>query len=320
MTPQDSTLCAKGIDELQQLAQKFRTSEEFKKMLKFVARFHYLAPYNAYLVQLQRPGASLVLNIRRWRQYGWRPTINAQNLITLIPFGPIECMYEVSDVEKIPDMTHTPTDDILKDLQRGLNVAKGEVNPKEWFNLLFNLTQYGIRIDLNFNASNAYGGYIMCDDGDHDLLVAIDSQEGWLSYKSAFFISVNRDQNQASQFHTICHELGHLFCHHLSYSHWRAPTLDQEEFEAETVAWLVCKRHGVDNPSEQYLASYIRNGLVPLCSVDSIMRAVTEIEKMLKRPLMARQTLRYKEDEEFKQAVDERTHQLQLKRKSHGAR
>lgn len=323
MTTQDSILCAKGIDELQQLAEKFRTSDEFKKMLNFVARFHYLAPYNAYLVQLQRPGASLVLNIERWRKYGWRPTTNAQNLITLFPFGPIECMYEVSDVEKIPDMTHTPADDILKDLQRGLNVAKGEVDPEEWFNLLFNLRQYGIRIDLHFNASNAYGGYIMPDDGEHELPVVLNADGDAIDAPAVFFISVNADHDRANQFHTICHELGHLFCRHQSYSpelqRQKLP-LEQKEFEAETVAWLVSKRHGVSNPSEEYLAEYMEDGMVPECSVDRILRAVNEIEKMLKRRLMAKHTLRYKEDKEFKQAVDERIHQLQLQRKMNGAR
>ena len=42
------------------------------------------------------------------------------------------------------------------------------------------------------------------------------------------------------QFHTICHELGHLFCYHQFYteSKRRKLTIKEREFEAETVAGL----------------------------------------------------------------------------------
>ena len=251
-------------------------------------------------MKTQKEGALCITGI-------WRPTVYSRNIITLVPFGPIQCMYEVSDVEQIPDWPCTPTDDILKNLQKGLNNAEGEVNGKEWGNLMFNLSQYGVRLDLQFDAANSFGGYIMPDDGEHDLRIVLNA-DGYATVKSAFFISVNGNQSRASQFHTICHELGHLFCRHLYYSSKRRLfplTEQQEEFEAETVAWLVCKRHGVSNPSEEYLAGYIEDGLVPECSPDSIMRAVTEIEKMLKKPLMVKQTIRYKEDKGFKEQVDQ---------------
>lgn len=312
-TQQESALCKTGIDELQQLAKKFRNSEEFQKMLDFVAEFNYIAPYNAFLVRLQRPGSCLVLTIKQWERWGWRPTVNAQNIITLVPFGPIQCMYEVSDVEQIPNRPCTPKDDILKILRQGLDNASGEVNVKEWGNLMFNLSQYGVRLDLQFDAANSFGGYIMPDDGNHGLRVVLNEDGDATTIQAAFFISVNVKQSRASQFHTICHELGHLFCRHLSYSPERrrfSLSKQQKEFEAETVAWLVCKRHGVSNPSEEYLAGYIEDGLVPECSTDSIMRAVTEIEKMLKECVMAHKTLRYKEDKGFKRQVDQQLQAL----------
>ena len=58
----------------------------------------------------QKDGAFCITGI-------WRPTINAQNIITLVPFGPIQCMYEVSDVEQIPNRPCTPKDYILELIQ-----------------------------------------------------------------------------------------------------------------------------------------------------------------------------------------------------------
>lgn len=89
------------------------------------------------------------------------------------------------------------------------------------------------------------------------------------------------------QFHTICHELGHLFCYHQFYTESKRQklTIKEREFEAETVAWLVCKRHGIYNPSEEYLASYAPLGEIPICSTDLIMKAVAEIERMMESPI-----------------------------------
>lgn len=107
------------------------------------------------------------------------------------------------------------------------------------------------------------------------------------------------------QFHTICHELAHLFCYHQFYteSKRRKLTIKEREFEAETVAWLVCKRHGIYNPSEGYLAYYAPNGEIPICSTDLIMKAVTEIEKMLENPIKIKESLWYKEDKELKEQI-----------------
>lgn len=101
------------------------------------------------------------------------------------------------------------------------------------------------------------------------------------------------------------HELGHLFCYHQCYdpSKHRSLTLKEREFEAETVAWLVCKRQGIENPSEEYLASYAPHGEIPICSTDIIMKAVTEIEKMLKQEIKIKDSLWYKEDKLLQKEV-----------------
>ena len=122
---------------------------------------------------------------------------------------------------------------------------------------------------------------------------------------SRFIISFNRNQERIVQFHTICHELGHLFCYHQFYteSKRRKLTIKEREFEAETVAWLVCKRHGIYNPSEEYLASYAPQGEIPICSTDLIMKAVAEIERMMESPIKIKESLWYKEDKGLKEKI-----------------
>ena len=63
---------------------------------------------------------------------------------------------------------------------------------------------------------------------------------------------------------TLAHELAHLYCGHLGTpnDNWwpdrRGLSEAVREFEAESVAFLLCSRLGIENPSHEYLAEYIK--------------------------------------------------------------
>lgn len=293
-----------NIDELQFLVMNFRKREEFKKLLDFVGKFHYLAPYNAMLVGIQKPGATFVLNGKGWMKYNRRPKLNAQQLITLVPFGPIQCMFDYSETEQITGTSEVSEIQLMKEWDNGLMNTNGAIDKDVLRCLIDNLVMYGIYLDTNFSAANSFGGYIM-EDKRHELHIPIFRDEGF-EYNSQFSISINKSQSDVVRFHTLCHELGHLFCCHVYYKSdkRRILTKKEREFEAETVAWLVCKRHGVYNPSEEYLATYARDGIIPICSTEYIMKAVTEIEKMMESPVNITKSLWYKEDKDLNTVVD----------------
>ena len=302
-----------NIDELQFLVKSYRDSNEFQKMLDFIGRFPYIAPYNAMLAQMQKPGATFVLTGKKWAEYGRQPKLNGQKLIVLKPFGPVQCVFDFEDTEPIPNATKViEKADLIKKYTEGLQQAQGDLDNKTMNTLVSNLPVYGIYLDDNFMASNTYGGYIM-PYHDQKLKVKID-KDYYMEVPSCFVISINKKQTNAVKFHTLCHELGHLFCNHQCYDKRkkRKLTLKEKEFEAETVAWLMCKRHGISNPSEEYLASYAPNGEIPICSTELIMRAVTEIEKMMEGFVGVNESIWYKEDAEFKASVN--AHRQKLKR------
>lgn len=292
-----------NIDELQFLVEDCRKSEEFQKMLDFVGKFSHIAPYNAMLIEMQKPGSVLVLKGKEWQNYGRCVKPNAQKLITLRQFGPVQCMFDISDTEPIPGAPVREDAQILEMWNSTLKKTEGEVDEQVFKLLIENLPSYGIFLDDSFNAANTYGGYVM--PYEHEISISINSSES-MRYKSRFLISVNRTQNRTEKFHTICHELGHIFCRHQSYNREkeRRLTLKEREFEAETVAWLMCKRHGINNPSEEYLATYAPTGTIPICSTDFIMKAVTEIEKMVKGMVYAKKSEWYSEDKRYKADLD----------------
>lgn len=294
-----------NIDELQFLVKSYRQKDEFKKMLEFIGKFNYLSPYNAMLVEMQKPGSTFVFSGRKWaKDYGRIPKVNAQRLITLVPFGPIQCLFDFSDTEPIEGEYAVSETELMDEWDKSLTKTKGEIPQEELDNLIHNLPQYGVYLDDQFNAANTYGGYIMeYSDRKLDILIGKDSL---FQHVSRFLISVNKNQDNANKFATICHELGHLFCCHQSYnrSKKRRLTAKEREFEAETVAWLMCKRHGIYNPSEEYLATFAPEGEIPVCSTEIIMKAVSEIEKMLEGPVRVKDSLWYKEDKNFKEDID----------------
>lgn len=306
-----------NIDELQFLVKSYRDSNEFKKMLDFIGSFPYLAPYNAMLVQMQKPGATFVLTGKKWAEYGRQPKLNGQKLIVLKPFGPVQCVFDYEDTEPIPNATKVMKEaDLIKKYTESLQQAQGDLDKKKMDTLVSNLPVYGIYLDDNFLASNSYGGYIM-PYHDQKLKVKIDKDYD-IKISSNFVISVNKKQSNAAKFHTICHELGHLFCNHQCYDKRkkRKLTLKEKEFEAETVAWLMCKRHGISNPSDEYLASYAPKGEIPICSTELIMRAVTEIERMVDGAVSVNDSMWYKEDSAFKASVNAQRQKLKRSRQT----
>jgi len=87
---------------------------------------------------------------------------------------------------------------------------------------------------------------------------------------------------------TLAYELGHLFLGHLGPDKYlkiggRPPmTLAQQELEAESLAYLVCKRHGVTPKSESYLADYVnQNTTVGTLDLDAILKAAGQVETLL---------------------------------------
>ncbi len=294
-----------NIDELQFLVSEYRKTEEFQKMLNFVGKFNYIAPYNSMLVQMQKPGSQLVLEGKRWfNEYNRLPKPNAQKLIILKQFGPVQCIFDISDTEPIDKEHMTEDEYILEQWENRLNRIEGNIDYRVLKQLKDNLPSYGVYLDVSFNATTTLGGYVK--PYSHDIIVRVKKDHN-LHCNSRFLISVNRRQNETEKFHTICHELAHIFCRHYSYDpeKRRNLSLKEREFEAETVAWLVCKRQGIMNPSEEYLAVYAPDGEIPFCSTDGIMKAVAEIEKMLQKDLNAKQTLWYKEDESYKRRIDD---------------
>ena len=110
-------------------------------------------------------------------------------------------------------------------------------------------------------------------------------------------VTLNSNLDDSTNYATLTHELGHLYCGHVGTPNekwWpRRLELDRKtkEFEAESVSYLVCQRAGLDTPAAEYLSGYFKeNEEVPNIGLDHLFKASMLIENMGRKKLPLRKT------------------------------
>ncbi len=309
-----------NLDLLYQNVKNYRTSAHYKEVMDFCARFRELAPFNAMLVQMQKPGARYVLRESEWKsRYNRCLKPNAQPLIILVPFGPVDYVFEIGDTIPIKEnyqhsLFPMNDDDILRELSAPYktkqNVSENTIN-----DLLKTCSIHSIAFDLKMNAGVGYAAKIeILHNSHYDIRINL-KEDKYCDVLANYLISVNKNAESGEQFASIVHELGHLFCKHIispkNWSGWNVNNLSHsvEEFEAESVSWLICERLNIGNPSEAYLSEYLAsNEEIPEgVSIDRIFSAFNEIWKMVRPDAHPKYKdgLLFKHNEAFRQKIKE---------------
>ena len=83
------------LDQLLEDSKLYTESKDFKELLDFVVTLRNFAPFNAMLLQVQKPGLSYAASARDWRErFGCHPKEGARPLVILWPFGPVAFVYD----------------------------------------------------------------------------------------------------------------------------------------------------------------------------------------------------------------------------------
>ena len=289
------------LDELFSSIESYRNGTEFKRLMKFCAEFHMVGVYNAMLIDTQRTGVTYALNISGWREYNRRPKPDTHPVMILLPFGPVDFLYDVSDTEHIPG---TPEVNYEKELEHIANPFKveGKLDPKVYEVFLSNLKYFGIKLNPRLFAGSTLAARICRENGRENETIIYKGKPRGVIFPYYYRLSVNGNETDEEQFASICHELGHYFCHHLeppndSWWEQRYVSYEQEEFEAECVAWLVCARHGINSTNSiEYIASKCNK--IPQIAMGTIMSAVDKINHLFVK-MNASESPLYKLSSEF---------------------
>lgn len=248
----------KALDELFDKVKTYNHSSEYKDLLDFIVKFKNLSPFNAFLIKTQNSGVKVVMNARKWkRQYKRSIKPYARPLVILVPFGPVDFVYDVADTEGPP---------IPKQLEDPF-MTTGTVRFGLYETVIKNLISHGFIID-EYIGHKEMAGFVQSDNGIYKIML-----------NKAWDINVKLS--------TLFHELGHLFAGHVGAtkeSWWKSRTdlgETQEEFEAESISFLVCKRIGLETTSDEYLSNYmVRNEFIPKISFETVISVAAYIEQM----------------------------------------
>lgn len=302
----------KEISDLFKDVLEYRDSERFKELLHFCVKLNTLGSYNAMLVKMQCPGAKYVLSRQKWAEYNRKLIPDARPLMILAPFGPVSFVFDISQTESMSDKP-TVKEDYFDELSDPFK-AKGFVDRDEFETLLDNLKYCGVEHTMVHHFSNEVAAKIQVAHSEPMIKIVKWNREIPIRFYLDYLMTINESLSLESVFVAICHELGHLFCQHLEPPQkkgdplWEVRQLSEQEkeFEAETVAWLVTRRHGImDSKSIEYLAGYVdKDGKIPPVDVSLIMSAVDKIEALLQTVDVKKSWL-YKHSEDFKHSVDE---------------
>lgn len=300
----------RGVDELFASARAYASSAQYKALMEFTGRFKQFAPYNAMLIYLQRPGADFVLSPRDWMEkFGRVVMTDRRPILILSPNGPLRCLFDVEDTQEMPG---GGGDKFPSELRRPYDGDCSRPVSKERLQALKAALSYLGICHGTMQTGAGYAGKLeIGGKGDPDVVIPLGNSAE-IRWRPAYSIRVTESANETTQFCSIIHELGHLFCRHLPDCYdqrkpWRVRWLphETEEFEAESVSWLVARRLGVENPSERFLAEYV--GHYPTIpegtSLEAILKAVTLVEHILASPSVALEYFR-KHCPAFKQAMD----------------
>jgi hypothetical protein len=247
-----------ALDELFESSAAYRSSQNFFSLLKFIQKFPSLSPFNAFLIHMQNPGVELVMNARKWKVWGRKVKPNARPLVILIPFGPVDFVYDLADTE-------------------GSEVPALALNP---FHTAGSLAP-GVYEYTNRNCASDYIRY------DEEEMSKNSAGYATLREKDYFKVVVNKFYKLETKYSTLVHELAHVYAGHLGcfQENWWKPRnqLDQkvEEIEAESISYLVCKRLGLKTSSEAYLSDYIKkHEEMPDISLEAILTVSGYIENL----------------------------------------
>lgn len=254
------------LDQLLSESRLYRDSKSYKELLQFVTKLRNVAPFNAMILQLQKPGVTYVASaLDWWNLFERRPKEDARPLLILWPFAPVATVYDVLDTVGKP----LPED-------AAMFPASGEMTSARLASFKGRLAKKKIEV-VEIDKGDAAAGSIRN-------LSIVDDEEGSIHYR----VKINKNHDSPVQFTTLAHELGHLFLGHigcnkdLGIPKRRQLSHPERELEAESVAYLVCERNGITVKSETYLSHFVsQETCLEHLDLYQIMRASNQVETVL---------------------------------------
>ena len=251
------------IAQLISATELYSSSSARKALLEFTVRFRTFAPFNAMLLHIQKPGLTYAATAEDWKsRFNRVPKSNARPLLILRTMGPVDFVWDIQDTkgDAVPcDAFAFP--------------ALGNMTEIEFSAFLRRLRSQQIKIEV-LDAGDARAGWIK-------LVSESDKPNG----KNWYRVAYNGNHSVQTRFVTLAHELAHLYLGHMGADRGRRVSDRKQvnralrEVEAETVAYIVAMRNGIEPRSESYIYNHME--ALPELDFYAVTRAANAVETVL---------------------------------------
>ena len=182
----------------------------FFRTLAFYARFPYIGAYNAALVEQQRPGARFVQTARKWKkEYGRKIKLNSRPVMILLPFYPVEFLFDISDTIPIDENTNVDDNAVIEDIIKSNSTSCSHDIGYYMNYLQVNLPKFGISYNNDYIVGSERRAEIVGNTSD-DIYVRV-YKEARVKYHSYYTISVDMKAKGPDELALLFHELGHFY-------------------------------------------------------------------------------------------------------------
>ncbi|MBE1603707.1 hypothetical protein [Actinopolymorpha pittospori] len=281
-----------AMDELVREGLHYRSTAAYKELVRFVSGFRQYSPFNAMLVHMQMPRARYVATATDWgNKYGRTLRPGARPLIMLRPGGPTMPVYDVSETVAGPN-SKVP-EELVEPFKSTVNGADLSL----WDRFIDNAKLWGIRV-TPARMGSSLAGFVrppvygeQTQQVSRRIVLENKRREVTLQVPVEFEIEVRESQDIASRLVTILHECAHVLCGHLGrgHSHTKWPdrsrgSKEVDEFEAETTAFVACRRVDPAAVFPPYLDGYLGNrSEVPDVSLETMLTAALTLQDWLEK-------------------------------------
>jgi|GEM_PF-2048984 len=297
------------ILKLMDKRSKEEKSKDFKEYLDFVGRLYEYSFFNTILIQLQckrhNITPSLIASRKRWQKYGRDIKENARPIGILVP--KFRYYFDFSENQEEPkaipylhhfavgyvyDYSDTTGKPLPKYLLNGFKV-KGKFNEK-W---LKNITKFASENNIDIievKESFITGGSIAREVFLPSKSMSAEEKKNYYK-KDRYILRINQDLDVKSKFAVILHELAHLYLGHLGNDDEKKikgrSYLDRniKEGEAECVAYLVCKKLGLETKSAEYLTIYNCSEFPSLLRLITVSRDLEYVVRGKKKSIIMKE-------------------------------
>ena len=292
-----------ALDQLFSLTIQYRSSQAYLDLLTFISTFKFYSPFNAFLIHTQKRGAAYVATPQRWLyDYGRSIKPEAQPIVILQPMGPVMFVFDVSETDEMPGAKDVKP--LPPQIDKPYEVQEGKLKGNQLELVIENAKRDGVRITMTSDGSQSAGHIRWAR-----IIQPVSSQNVLSGYQKnrkplftpvtvtyEMFVNMNGQRPEA-QYATIAHELAHLYCGHLGtpdiklWPDRQRINHETEEFEAESVSFMVCQRQGIQTTSPEYLSQFVIDHTdIPAISMESVMKAAGLIESMSCQKMKIRKT------------------------------